>query len=276
MNQRDYIREFRERGYAIFPAFFNEQEIGALRRVIEATGPYAGRQSALTKGDLVFNSNIFRRSAEARAFISQPRLIELLEPLVGPDFWVRWDQAVAKNPGAGDFPWHQDNAYSGLRDEYYQLWIALTKMDRDRGCLWLQEGSHKRGALAHRWIGNHLVYEGLAEKSVCIVAEPGDIVLFSSWMLHSTTPNVTKYDRLAYVVEYMSLDHFDPTVRPPYFVVARKGQTDPRLVSFYRGQLSFANQLMYLVPRLKGRVARARQRLRGMARQRVTGSGRDA
>ena len=119
-------------------------------------------------------------------------------------------------------------------------------------------GSHKDGLLPHKNIRNHLVYVGPTDNAVSIEAEAGDIVLFSSLMLHYTSPNVSPYDRLAYVVEYMSLDHFDPFISPPYFVVARNGEPHPEFVHFYRGRLRLANQLKYVMPRVKRGVGRAK------------------
>ena len=166
---------------------------------------------------------------------------------------MRWDQAVAKGTGAGIFPWHQDNAYSDLKDSYYQLWIAMTEMSPDNGGLWLVPKSHKQ-FLPHQKTGNHQQWKGTPENAVFIAAEPGDVVIFSSLMLHKTNPNVTPNPRWTYVIEYMSLDHFDPGVEPPYFVVSRNGTSCPEFVHFYRGRLNPINQIKYLGFRWKSNL----------------------
>jgi hypothetical protein len=79
-----------------------------------------------------------------------------------------------------------------------------------------------------------------------IPAKQGDVILFSSWLLHYTTPNASGTDRWAYVVEYMSLDDYDPLVGAPYFVVAEGGVPTPRFVESYRGRASMRNRLRYL------------------------------
>lgn len=254
MDKVDHNKEFREQGYTIAHRFFDKKEMDTLIHDIKTAEPKKGQPSALNKDELVFYSNIFFRSKDLQAFISQPRLVDLLKDVIGPDFWVRWDQAVAKGPGAVEFPWHQDNAYNFLKDEHYQLWIALSKMNNERGGLWLIPGSHKHGLLPHKIVGNHMAYVGPTHNAVCIAAEAGDVVLFSSLMLHYTSPNVSQHDRWAYVVEYMSLDHFDPYVKPPYFVVARNGKPHAEFVNYYRGRLSLTNQIKYLPPRLRRRA----------------------
>jgi len=243
MIAKDLVKDFKEKGYCVLREFFSPSEAATLIDDIKNSETIDG-VSLLNKGSMAFYSGVYHRSSKLQSFISQPKLVDLLKQVMGPDIWVRWDQAVAKGPGSGTFPWHQDNAYNGLKDGHYQLWIALTEMTPDNGGLWLVPGSHKQ-KLPHRKAGNHMVYQGEVKNPIFIEAQPGDVVLFSSFLLHSTTPNVTQNSRWAYVVEYMSLEHFDPDVKPPYFVVARKGVPTAEFVNYYRGQLNPINRLKY-------------------------------
>jgi ectoine hydroxylase-related dioxygenase (phytanoyl-CoA dioxygenase family) len=244
MNQNTIREEFQQNGYVISRGFFTEEEMNTLIEDIKSAKPRNG-VSGLNKGTLTFYSSVFFHSKKIQTLISQSKVVDLLKQVIGPDFWVRWDQAVEKGTGSGVFPWHQDNGYSELKDVHYQLWIALTKMTPENGGLWLVPGSHKR-FLPHKWIDNHVEYQGTPENSIFIEAKAGDVVLFSSLMLHKTTPNTTQDSRWAYVVEYMSLDHFDPSIEPPYFVVARDGKSQPEMVHFYRGRLNLINHLKYI------------------------------
>ena len=242
--ENNLYQEFQQQGYIVLRGFFPEEEMTTLIEDIKTADTRENKPSILNKGSLSFYSNIFFLSKKLQKFISQPRLVDVLKQIVGPDIWVRWDQAVAKGSGSGTFPWHQDNAYSGLKDSHYQLWIALTKMTPENGGLWLVPGSHKQ-VLPHKLVGSHATYQGTPENPVFIEAKAGDIVLFSSLTLHSTTPNTTQDARWAYVVEYMSLDDFDPTIDPPYFVVARDGKPQPELLDFYPGRLNLAKRMKY-------------------------------
>jgi ectoine hydroxylase-related dioxygenase (phytanoyl-CoA dioxygenase family) len=142
---------------------------------------------------------------------------------------VRWDQAVAKGPHSGVFAWHQDNGYNRLPQQHYQVWIVLSEMRADNGGLWLVPGSHKRRLRRER-VANHFAavgsdrYDDPDSGRLFIEADAGDVVVFSSLMLHKTYENVTEQARWAYVAEVMRLGDFDPTIAPPYFVVARDGQ----------------------------------------------------
>jgi ectoine hydroxylase-related dioxygenase (phytanoyl-CoA dioxygenase family) len=240
------LKDFKEQGFVLIRNFFSPEEIDFLLKRIQDSK--SSSSEILTRGAMTFRSQIFMHDASVQEFVSQQKIIDFLRIFAGPDIWIRWDQAVAKGPGADVFPWHQDNGYNGLRSEFYQFWISLTKTTEDNGALLLKPGSHRQ-SLPHQKIGKEMVYSGSVSDPVLINAEPGDIVLFSSFMLHSTTPNITQSDRWAYVIEYMRLDDYDPTLKPPYFVVSRNGKSCMDFVDYQEGGKSILNRLKALLVR---------------------------
>ncbi|HEY9630745.1 MAG TPA: phytanoyl-CoA dioxygenase family protein [Coleofasciculaceae cyanobacterium] len=235
--------EFEAKGFVILRDFFSNPEILDLLEEIRST-PNSSQVEPLTRGAMTFYSNVFFSNKRIQEFISQQRIVDVLNEISGSDTWVRWDQAVAKGPGADTFPWHQDNGYNKLKDGHYQFWIALTEMTADNGGLCLQPGSHKK-RLPHKKVGHEEVYDGVPESPILVEAKPGDVVLFSSFLLHSTTPNITQNTRWAYVIEYMSLDHYDPTLKPPYFVVSQEGKSCSGFIESYKGVEKISNHLKY-------------------------------
>ncbi|MEO0707134.1 MAG: phytanoyl-CoA dioxygenase family protein [Cyanobacteria bacterium J06649_5] len=240
---KSFAEAFEDQGYCVIRGFLSSEEAAGLIEEIKNAETIDG-VSGLNKGTLTFYSGVYYCSKKLQAFVSQPKVVNFLKQIIGPNFWVRWDQAVAKGPGSGTFPWHQDNAYNNLKDGHYQLWVALTATTRDNGGLWVVPGSHKH-PLPHKQIDNHMVCQEGITGPVFIDAEPGDIILFSSYLLHSTTPNITQATRWAYVIEYMSCDHFDPGIRAPYFVVSQGGEPTAEFVRFYKGNLNPLNHMKY-------------------------------
>ena len=239
-------KSFARDGFFVFKGLFSAKEMEMLLQEIQDSARRY-QQDDLTKGSMTFKSSVFFNSPKIQKFITQQKIIDLLKVLIGPDIWVRWDQAVAKGPNSATFPWHQDNNYSKLQDPHYQCWIALTESHADNGGLLLQPGSHLK-SLSYRYEGYEVVSDVVPDSPVLITAEPGDVVIFSSFLLHSTTPNITQNDRWAYVIEYMSLDHYDPSVEPPYFIAARNGQSNPEFVRSYRGSRNPISRLKYYTP----------------------------
>lgn len=245
--------EFRARGFCVARSFFDREEMAALLAAIEGSRPAEAPRDALTDGSMIFDSTVFRRSEAVRAAIAKQKIIDLMGPITGGDVWVRWDQAVSKHPGAGDFQWHQDNAYNGLPVEHYQLWIALTPSRNANGTLWLAPGSHKRGLLPHVPVAGRrqLAVRAPIGETVCVDADVGDVVLFSSLMLHRTGPNHTTSTRVAYVVEYMPFRDYDAWVEGPFFLAFEGGRSRPRFVDRQPGAGTLRNELLYVVPRAK-------------------------
>jgi ectoine hydroxylase-related dioxygenase (phytanoyl-CoA dioxygenase family) len=86
-----------------------------------------------------------------------------------------------------------------------------------------------------------------------VVADAGDLVVFSSRMVHRTTPNTSGRDRWTYVIEYLGVHQHDPFFAPPYFVASRDRSPDPRFTRWTPGRRSPRQQLAYLPTRLRVR-----------------------
>lgn len=231
----DQHTTFADDGYVVIRGLFDEAEMSRLLAMIEAADEHNPHRDQLNNGAMRFASNLLPCSADLRSWVCQPLLIDLVCERLGPDVWVRWDQAVAKGPGAPLFPFHQDNGYSLLGFEHLQVWIALDPADAHNGGLWVVPGSHQRTWTHENNDGVVRVLEP-TDGALCVEAQTGDVVLFSSLMVHATLPNVTDRQRWAYVIEYVSLADFDPYLEGPYFVAARDGRPAPEYLDHFPGQ----------------------------------------
>ena len=219
---RSEIQEtFRSQGFVVERGLLNPHQVEVLRAEIERTPERDPGPNPLTLDTMRFASNLFYASERLQELLGTGRVIDLVRQLLGPEVWVRWDQAVWKGPGAPLFPWHQDNGYTELDAEHLQVWVALTPMNSTNGGLSvIPNGARQR--FDHRWVGNHVecftAEEANSLGAISVSAEPGDVVLFSSWLPHATTRNSTDTTRLAYVAEYLPCSVDDPSVPEPRFV----------------------------------------------------------
>ena len=215
---------YKKNGFCILRSFFSKDEMPKLLDDILSAEPSEG-MGGLSKGAMQFRSNLFYKSKNIQKFITESKLVSLIQNVIGDDFWIRWDQAVGKSPSAPVFPWHQDNGYNELSCEHYQCWIAVTKSTSENGTIVISPESHLKGRLPHTFDGRHTCFKGDVDKSIMIEAEPGDVLLFSSLTLHKTLPNISQSDvRWAYVLEFISIKDYDPSVPSPYFVVSKEGK----------------------------------------------------
>lgn len=219
MSLSQLAEEYRESGFVHLRSMIDRETVAHLADAVESSPERYPEPNPLSSGAMLFRSNLFYGSDILQDFLTSPRVIELVTALRGPDLWVRWDQAVWKGAGAPEFPWHQDNGYTGLEVEHLQLWVALTRMCEDNGGLMVCPSAH-RERLPHRWVGGY-VETTPPGPIVSIRAAPGDVVAFSSYLPHATRANETRETRLAYVAEFLPLSAVDPSVPPPHLIASR-------------------------------------------------------
>jgi len=224
----DPTDDWQQAGFVRRTGLFSPAEATELLAAVRTAHPREPGENLLSSGEMHFASNLFYGSTVLQRCAADPRIVELVTALIGPDLWCRWDQAVCKRPGAGWFPWHQDNGYTRLADAHVQVWVALTVSEPRNGGLLVAPGAHTSVA-THEWVGNH-VQMAAPDEALEIWAQPGDVIAFSSLLPHATAPNRGDVDRWAYVLEYLPLSAADPSIAAPHFVVARQGRPAPAFV----------------------------------------------
>lgn len=172
---------------------------------------------------------LHRQFATAERYLLYPRVLDVLEALIGPDVLALQTMLFLNPPGLGGQGWHQDAYYITTYPEtLIGVWIALDRADEENGCLYVTPGSHAEPIYptADR---DHLYAEDsfddlatVANVSIldeevntlskvarqypdpipCIV-EPGDVIFFHSHLLHRSYPNrTTDRMRRAFVSHY--------------------------------------------------------------------------
>jgi ectoine hydroxylase-related dioxygenase (phytanoyl-CoA dioxygenase family) len=215
---------FARDGYVVHRGLFSAAEAAALLDAVRAARGPEDEANELSTGAMRFLSNLYLRSEAVRQVLLDPRILAVVADVLGPDAWCRWDQAVAKGPGAGPFPWHQDNGYTRLDAEHLQVWVALTRSTAEGGGLWVEPGGHRARGRDHRWVGSHAELLDEPAAPVAVDAEAGDVIAFSSFLPHHTSPNRGDRVRWTYVAEFLPLAEADPGVEGPRFVVLRDGR----------------------------------------------------
>ena len=150
---------------------------------------------------------------------------EAVAAVLGPKLSLWRSTVISKEPGAGEFAWHQDWGGVHTRGTEYGLepplhtsaWMALTEATVSSGCLQFARGV--RAVLGGSVDPSHKNATPLAPEPpenvelVDMELAPGEFVLFSDRALHRSHLNVTDSARLALVVRYTA--HF-VAVRPHF------------------------------------------------------------
>jgi ectoine hydroxylase-related dioxygenase (phytanoyl-CoA dioxygenase family) len=229
-------------GYAVVRGFFDAAEIEEIRVALDqlyAEGTSHGR--SFRHGNLFYN---VARDGEGEPLVRmvqwpsyhQPvlnrvrldaRFAELLEPLIGADLKQIINQVHWKAPGSlGDFAWHQDSksrrpisAYRNLATSYVQTGLAIDPHKPEAGGLRFIRGSHLRGDL-HMGGSKHSLGAAMSNKAleavgfsqaeaIQLVLEPGDLALWSPYLVHGSGQNRSSHRRRFYINGYVRASDCD-------------------------------------------------------------------
>ena len=230
------LTQYRRDGYAIVRGFFSAAEVAEIARaldVLHAEG--AAHRRSFRHGNLFYN---VARDCDGKPLVRmaqwpsyhQPvlhrvrldtRFVELLGPLIGRDLKQIINQVHWKAPGAmGDFAWHQDSksrrpasAYRNLATSYVQTGLAIDPHTAESGCMRFIPRSHLRGDLAmdcsKHSLGAAMTDKALeavglsANDAVDLLLEPGDLALWSPYLVHGSGTNRSNHRRRFYINGYV-------------------------------------------------------------------------
>lgn len=234
----DYWRE----GYAVVRGLFGPaemQEIAAAADQVFAEGVAHGR--SFRHGNLFYNvaagtnGEPFVRMAQWPSY-HQPVLNRLrldahigrlLDPLIGRNLKQIINQIHWKAPCAlGDFAWHQDSrsrrpawAYRNLASSYVQTGLAIDSHTPESGCMRFIPGSHLRGDLgmdcSKKALGTAMTERALeavglsASDSIDLLLDPGDLALWSPYLVHGSGTNRSEHRRRFYINGYTRAEDCD-------------------------------------------------------------------
>ncbi|MEE8557489.1 MAG: phytanoyl-CoA dioxygenase family protein [Myxococcota bacterium] len=157
-------------------------------------------------------SKIFKlhRDPVFGGFARDKRILDLIESILGPDLDCFLSQFIFKNPEAMGQPWHQDSYYFRFsRTPQVGVWLAVTEATLENGCLHVLPGSHQEPTHEHVLpsradsnLGYMEIVDHDTEASVPVLMDPGDVLVFHSHLMHSSSDNRTERRRAAMVYHY--------------------------------------------------------------------------
>lgn len=80
-----------------------------------------------------------------------PKILDLVEGIIGPDFYLWASNFFVKEPRTRDtVGWHQDAYYWPMAPHNtVTVWLAFSDVDVDNGALQIVPGSHRAGVMKH-------------------------------------------------------------------------------------------------------------------------------
>ena len=160
-----------------------------------------------------------------------PRILDAVEDLIGPDILVWTSTFFIKEPNSPTFAaWHQDSTYFGLSPhEQVTAWVALTDASEQAGCIEVLPARGRARQMRHepRKLANSInrtgqtITEPLDESDVrAMPLRAGQFSLHHTLSVHRSAPNNTAHRRIGLGINYIPA-HVRPTgsLRMPAMLV---------------------------------------------------------
>ena len=146
-------------------------------------------------------------------FSNQKKFFNITEKLINEKSKFRKCEFFAKPSAIGiKSPPHQDNFYWCLKNgKSLTFWIALDKSSKSNGAMYYYNGSHKLGLVNH--VASNIKGSSQTVKNKKILRKfkkftpslnPGDALIHDSHVIHGSTENNSKNNRMALTMQFQS------------------------------------------------------------------------
>ncbi len=220
---QDIANVFARDGYYLARGVFSEAMLGELEadfdRIVAQLKRSGEEVNARWRGDntdaldggastVIHTHNVHRYSARWLKALQDERFLQFAKAILGPDIVLHHSKLFQKPPREGaPFPVHQDWWYFQTKsDTMVAAIIFLTDADETTGGLRVYPGSHKLGRMENS-SGMHpsepLKPYPLAQATP-VNARRGDLLFFSCFTLHGSSPNRSEHTRKTVLVQMHS------------------------------------------------------------------------
>jgi non-heme Fe2+,alpha-ketoglutarate-dependent halogenase len=207
--QRD---EFDQQGFVACAPIFTAQEMvdirGNIDRLLQVFHQ-AGKDSYAMAGFQASCASIYD-------LVMEPRILDCVEDVLGPDFVCWSSHCFCKMPHDGKtVSWHQDAPYWGLTPTHtVTAYLAIDDVDPGNGSLQVIPGSHRHGAIPMRaslpeeqnvlWLTTEGYERFGAPQATSLRA--GELSLHSDLLLHGSPANTSDRRRCTVAIRYATMD----------------------------------------------------------------------
>ncbi len=204
------VQAFREQGYLLsHRPLFSAQRQARLTAIFERQ--LAERGARLS--DELDTPHF--RDPELLEFLLADEVLDLVEPILGPDIALWSSHFICKDPLVGRAtPWHEDSAYWKDRvdgfDSIVTVWLAIDPSHRGNGCMRVIPGTHRNGFSEYEAVDIRAntfdrQIRGVDERgAVYFELEPGQCSLHDARIIHGAAANLSTQRRCGYTMRYFS------------------------------------------------------------------------
>lgn len=155
------------------------------------------------------------RDSRLLDIVLSDEVLDLVEPVVGPDIGLWSTHFIAKQPRVGKAtPWHEDSSYWNGRVSTMAgictIWLALDRTNRENGCMAVLPGTQDNGFSDYvpvdesKNIFSSEIDPTKLDKSnaVYLELEPNHCSLHEGRIIHGADANTSDFRRAGYTIRF--------------------------------------------------------------------------
>lgn len=231
----EQVKQYNENGYLYGLPVFSASELDEMND---------GLKQVLALLDEGESTKEIREWHEASSFLfdicMSDRILDYVEPLIGPDFYMWASNFFIKEPrNPESVTWHQDAYYWPLEPRSScTVWLAFDDVDKENGGMEVIPGSHLHGIIEHNRIGG----DGSSVLGLecdtsrfdlstvdTVRMNAGDISIHSDQLVHGSPGNPSDRRRAGLTIRYSPTNvKCDLSVNPHFKTFLARGNDDYR------------------------------------------------
>jgi ectoine hydroxylase-related dioxygenase (phytanoyl-CoA dioxygenase family) len=229
----DDVAFYHDNGYLLYrKPVFAEDRFARLKAIFEEHFQARGE----TRGDDLHVPHF--HDPRLLEFLLADEVLDLVEPLIGPDIALFSSHFIAKEPLIGRAtPWHEDSAYwNGRFDRYDQIvtiWLAIDPTDAANGAMKVIPGTHRHGFSQYEAVDgtDHTFPEEIRagsfdpSQAVTFELHPNECSLHDGRIIHGADANRSPRRRTGYTMRYIAQTmKFIPEGNPGHVIWHARGR----------------------------------------------------
>ena len=203
----EQIEKYHRDGYLLpNTPLFSPSDFGRLKAIFEEDLSLYGPDKLDT---------IHFRDPRLLEFLLSNTVLDVTEPLIGPDIGLWSSHFICKLPQVGKAtPWHEDSSYwngkTSTMAGICTVWLAIDEATPENGCMRVIPGTHTNGFsqyekvdTAQNIFGSQILPEQIDEtKAVYFALDPNYFSLHEARFIHGAQANTSNTRRTGYTMRY--------------------------------------------------------------------------
>ena len=208
MTSEEIVRCYREDGFVVIPDVIDTELVRETQGHVEwLLQKHPDEAPEMLQHTLIVDDPFWIR------LCTDPRLIDLIEPFLGPDIALFAAHYLCKPPRTGKpVLWHQDGNYWPLEPmEVITIWLAGDDSTSENGCMRVIPGSHRaRKLLAHsrnneepNVLSSEMDDDVDEETAMDLIVPAGGVSIHDPYLVHGSEPNRSEKRRIGLTLRYI-------------------------------------------------------------------------